>query len=74
MWKFSRFSFGMGFNILGSGSGLDDGILAISVLGGICSCMGRWSELRFIFWIVVDLYYLLFEVFMKNPSIRLLCV
>ena len=41
-WKFSRFTFGMGFNIFGGGSGLGDVILAISVLGGICSCMGRW--------------------------------
>lgn len=74
MWKFSRFSFGMGFNILGSGSGLDDGILAISVLGGICSCMGRWSELRSMLWFVVDIYWSLSRVFMKNPSIRMLCV
>ena len=64
----------MGFNILGGGLGLGDGILAISVLGGICSCMGRWSELRLIFWFVVDVYWLLLGVFMKNPSIRLLCV
>jgi hypothetical protein len=41
MWKFLRFAFGMGFSVLGGGSGLEDGILAINVLGGICSCMGR---------------------------------
>ena len=46
----------MGFSILGGGSGLGVGILAINVLDGICSCMGRWSELRSIFWLVVDLY------------------
>ena len=64
----------MGLNILGGGSGLGNGILAISVLGGICNCTGMWSELRFISWFVVDLYWLLFRVFMKKPSIRLLCV
>ena len=56
VWKFSRFSFGMGFSILGGGSGLGGGIMAISVLGGICSCIGKWSELRSISWFVIDLY------------------
>jgi len=73
-WKFSIFDFGMGLSILGGCSGLGDGILAISVLGGICSCKGMWSELRFKSWFVVDLYWLLFRVFIKKPSIKLFCV
>ena len=74
VWNLSRFSFGMGFSICCGGSDLGVGILAINVLGGICSCMDRWSEIRSRFWFVVDLYSLLFGVFMKNPFIRLLCV
>ena len=44
VWKFLRFSFGMGFSILGGGLGIGDGVLAINVFGGICSCIGRWSS------------------------------
>ena len=54
----------MGLSILGGGSGLGHGILAISVLGGRCNCTGMWSKLRFISWFVVDLYWLLSRVFM----------
>ena len=31
----------MGLSILGGGSDVVIGVLAISVFGGICSCMGR---------------------------------
>ena len=46
MWKFSRFSFGIGISILSGGSTGVIGSLAISVFGGIRSCMGRWSEFK----------------------------
>ena len=40
----SRFSFGMGLSILGGGSEVVSESLAMSVFGGICKCMGKWSE------------------------------
>ncbi len=46
VWKFSRFSFGIGLSIIGGGSEGVIGSFAISVFGGIRSCMGRWSELK----------------------------
>ena len=39
-----EFFFGMGLSILGGGSEVVNGSLAMSVFGGICRCMGRWSE------------------------------
>ena len=48
VWKILRFSLGMGFNILKVGLDICDVILAISALGGMCSCISRWSELKWI--------------------------
>jgi hypothetical protein len=56
VWKFSRFSFDVGFNIRRGGAGMDDDVLAINVFGGMCSCIGRCSKLRLIFLFVVDVY------------------
>ena len=56
VWKFLRFSLRMGFSILRVGLGICDVILSISVLDGMCSCIGRWSELRWISWFVVEVY------------------
>ena len=72
--KSSRFSFGMGLGILGGSSEVVFGTFAMSVFGGICKCMGRWSEFKLIFWLVFDVYRLLLGVLMKKPSIRLFCV
>ena len=59
LFLFSRFSFGMGFSKHGGDSGIGHGVLAINVVGGICSCKSRWSELRLIFFFVVDVDWLL---------------
>ena len=40
----------------------------------MCSVIGRWSEFRFFFVIVVDVYNVGFCVLMKKPSIRLVLV
>ena len=40
----SRFFFGMGLSILGGGSEVVSGSLAIRAFGGMCNCMGKWSE------------------------------
>lgn len=56
MWKFLSFSVGIGFSIRGGGMGAGVGVLAISVLGGMCNCIGKWSELRLLFLFVVDMY------------------
>ena len=56
MWKFSKFSFDLGFNICRSDAGMDDDVLTIDVFGGMCSCIGRCSKLRLIFLFVVDVY------------------
>ena len=45
VWNSLSFSFGMGLSILGGGTEVVNGSLAISKFGGICRCMGRWSEL-----------------------------
>ena len=42
----SSCSFGIGLSILGGGSEVVVGILAMSVFGGICKCMGRWSVFK----------------------------
>ena len=36
--------------------------------------MGVWSELRLVSTSVVDVYVVWFRVFMKKPSIKLVCV
>ena len=41
MWKSLTFSFNMGLSILGGGSKVINGVLAINVFEGICSCMGK---------------------------------
>ena len=46
VWNTSSFSFGIGLNILGGGSEVAIGALAISMLRGICKCMGRWLEFK----------------------------
>lgn len=46
MWIFLRFSFGMGFSIMGGDLGVGNDVLAINVFGGICNGMGRWFEFR----------------------------
>ena len=56
MCKFSRFSFSMGFSFCGGASGIGDGVLAISVSGGMCSCIGGWFELRLMLLFVVEVY------------------
>ena len=50
--KVLRFSLGMEFNITGGDMDMCNVVLAISALGGICNCIGRWSELRWMFWFV----------------------
>ena len=60
--NFSRFSWGIGFNILvvlGVGGGIR---LANSLFGGICRIIGKWSELRLGYESVVDVYALEFWV------------
>ena len=64
----------MGLSIIGGGLEVMSGALAMSVFGGIYSCMRRWSEFKCIFWFVVEMYWLLLGVFMKKLSINLLCV
>ena len=44
VWNSSSFSFGMGLSILGGGSEFVSGALTMNVFGGVCKCMGRWSE------------------------------
>ena len=56
------------------GLGGGGGVLAISVFWGICSWIGRWSELSSMLIFVVELYWLLLRVLIKKPSIRLCCV
>ena len=41
VWKLLRLSFGMGLRILGVGSEIMGGGLAMSVFGGILRCMGK---------------------------------
>ena len=61
--KFSIFASGMGFNILGGLSVIVGRQRAISVLFGICSVTGEWSELRLWALFVVDVYKALLGVF-----------
>ena len=70
----SSFSFGIGLSILGGGSEVVVGILAMSVFGGIRRCMGRWSEFKLIISLVIEVYRLLLGVLMKKPLIKLFCV
>ena len=74
VWKASSFSLGMGLSMRGGGSEGVIGSLAMSVLGGIWRCMGKWSELRWVVWFVVEMYWWLLGVLMKKPSIKLFWV
>ena len=47
---------------MGDGMGVGNDVLAIIVFGGICSCIGRYSESRWIFWFVLEMYWLLLGV------------
>jgi hypothetical protein len=60
--SFSMLSCGMGFRILGGLFVLSCVGRAKSVLGGICSVTGEWSEFRLYSWFVVDVYSVLLGV------------
>ena len=62
--KFSIFICGIGFNILGGLSVIVGIHRASSVLVGICSVTGEWSELRLWSLFVVDVYKALLGVLM----------
>ena len=62
--KFSIFSCGIGFNILGGLSVIAGIHMASNVLVGICSVTGEWSELRLWSLFVVDVYRALLGVLM----------
>lgn len=63
MWIFLSFSCSMGFSLLGVGLGVGSDVLAFNMFGGNCSCIDRWSKFRWIFWFVVEVYWLLLGVF-----------
>ena len=67
-------SWGIGFIILFVWVIGGDGCWAISLLGGICRIIGKWSEFRLNSTNVVDVYIIKFWSFMKKPSIKLVCI
>ena len=44
------------------------------MFGGMCSVIGRWSEFKFCFVIVVNVYNVGFCVLIKKPFIELVLV
>ena len=74
MLNISRFSGGIGFNILVVGVVVGIGGLAMSRFCGMCRVTGWWSEFRCMSVFVVEVNLVLFVDFMKKPSIRLVDV
>ena len=72
--NFSKFSCWIGFiiivvRVIGGG-----GCWAISLFCGMHKIMEKWSKFRLDSTYVVDVYVVGFWIFIKKPSIKLICV